>query len=369
MQKKVNSQQASQVVAIDPTYALDLAANFRPDVDLVIAEGVAAFGVKGAGKSNACARLLEQLSRFPIPYLVPDTKGEYTSLKDIFHATRFLIATANNCPSGQQIISERLQVVMDLRTWESDEGAALAMAQLLNEMFAYASSQDPADCIPCPCVLDEAQYWLPQNAVSYLSKDVARELRESFHVAATRARSLGIVPSFFTQNISELHKSVMRQCGLYILMRQVLDCDLDRYLEYIKSKSTHSQVKNAIRSFPAGYALVVLPSGEQVKVQFHARESRHTSNTPTVRDLMRRLQAEEVSAPAPADKKPRSRKNHKFTSEIEDQIYAALEHDSDLSPMELTARYGCSLEVAKQARHNFFYGNLGEALAARGGTK
>lgn len=297
------------------------------------------------------------------------TKGEYTSLKDISHATRFVIATANTCPSGQEILSQRLQVVMDLRTWESDEGAALAMTQLLNEMFAYASSQDPTDCIPCPCILDEAQYWLPQNAVSYLSKDVAHELRDAWHKLATRARSLGLVPSYFTQNISELHKSVMRQCGLYILMRQVLDIDLDRYLEYIKSKSTAQQVKKAVRSFPAGKALVVLPNGEQVSVQFHARESKHASNTPTVRGLMRRLQsaAQEVSAPASKSKKARRRKRQPVCSPEVAAIHTALEHDSDLSPTELAARCRCSLEVAKQARTDFFYRHLSNVLV--GGEK
>ena len=284
-------QRPSQARATDLAYGLDLAPNFFPDVDLVVTEGVATFGVKGAGKSTVCARLLEQVSRFPLPYLVADTKGEYASLKDVGHATRFVLATANACPSGQEIISQRLHVVLDLRTWQSDEGAALAMTQLLTELCAYASSLDPAHCVPCPCILDEAQYWVPQSAVSHLCKESAHQLRDAWHVLATRGRSLGLVPSYFTQNISELHKSVMRQCGLYALMRQVLDRDLDRYCEYIRASRTAQQVKRAIRAFPAGKALVVLPSGEQLTVQFHPRASTHTSTTPTVRALVGRLAA------------------------------------------------------------------------------
>jgi len=440
----------TQAIGSDPQYRLDLAPNFMPDIDLVIAEGVAAFGVKGSGKSNACARLGEQLSRFPIPYFIPCTKGEYISLKDIKHATRFVIATANACPSGQQILTERLQVVMDLRSWESDEGAALAMAQILNEMFAYASSQDQERCIPCPCILDEAQYWLPQNSVSYLAKDVAQELRDAWHVLATRARSLGLVPSYFTQNISELHKSVMRQCGMYFLMRQTLDNDLDRYCEFIHHTSP-AQLKASIRAFPAGKAIVLLPNGERIKTTFNQRESKHTSNTPTVRALMASLAQQPIVLPqepiedertheapeaapvafcescgkaieeiAPTGR-PRKycndickganhRKRHKGDKEqalrtllaenpgytvsqmqiltgyslrdverivtrIQDtkvkqapsvetnpnavqQIRDALEHDSDLSPMELAQRFQCDLELAKQTRTAFFYGNI-----------
>src|SRR6266487_28536 len=350
-QSPAAQQQLSQAIASDPAYALDMAPNFQPDVDLVAAEGVAAFGVKGSGKSNACARLLEQISRYPIPYLVPDTKGEFTSLDCVRHATGFTIATMNNCPSGYEIISKRLQVVMDLRSWDSDEAAALAMAQVLNEMFASASTQDPAERVPCPCPLDEAPYWLPQNQVSYLSKATGKELRDAWHVLATRGRSLGLVPSYFTQNISELNKAVMRQCGLYILMRQVLDTDLDRYCEYVRHRSA-VQLKSAIRAFTPGRALVVLPAGEQIKVTFHTRQSQHPSHTPTVRALMARL-AESTKAPAP--RKPPARKQPVLSPQLE-AIHAALEQDSGLSPYELVQRIGCDLETAKEALVSFFHG-------------
>lgn len=354
--KQTSRPQCSQAIGSDPIYTLDLAENFKPDVDLIVSEGVAAFGMKGAGKSNALARLLEQLSRFPAPWLAPDTKGEYTGLNAIKHASRFIVATANNCPSGQQILAERLQVVMDLRTWETDEGAALAMSQLLNEMFSYACNQNPKDCVPCPCILDEAQYWLPQNPVPYLDKEIARQLRASWHVLATRARSYGLVPSYFTQNISEIHKSVMRQCGVYILMRQFLDGDLDRYCEFVKSSSP-SNLKKMIRSFAAGKAIVVLPDGSQTKVQFHARESEHPSHTPTVRNLVRRILVEQ-SAQEPVQRRPRTPKRTVFPSDVE-RIHAALEQDSGLSPYELVACTGCDLDTAKQALVSFFYsGNL-----------
>jgi hypothetical protein len=359
----------TQATASNPVYALDMAPNFTPDIDLIVAEGVAGFGVKGAGKSNVCARLVEQISRYPIPFVLFDTKGEYVNLSDIPHAARFVVATANACPSGQEIISQRLHVVMDLRSWDSDEGAALAMAQVLGELFAYASSQaSAADRVPCPCILDEAQYWLPQNGVSYLAKEIAHELRDSWHVLATRGRSLGLVPSFFTQNISELSKSVMRQAGLYILMRQVLDTDLDRYCEYVRHTSA-SQLKNAIRAFTPGRAVVVLPDGTQHKVTFYPRQSQHPGTTPTVRGLMARLGLDQAPAPAPApapatqepepaarqERKPRTAKQPVVTlSPYQERIYAALEGDSGLSPMELAARTGCDLDTAKQARAAWF---------------
>jgi len=346
------SQRPSQAIACDATYGLDMAPNFVPDVDLVVSEGVAAFGVKGAGKSNICARLVEQLSRYPLPYILFDTKGEYTNLADIKHAAPFMLATANSCPTGYEIITKRLQVVYDLRSWESDEGAALAMAQVLGELFAHASAQDdPNERTPCPCLLDEAQYWLPQGTVSYLSKEIARQLRDAWHILATRGRSLGLVPNYFTQNISELNKSVMRQCGLYILMRQVLDNDLDRYCEYIRHTNA-AQLKNAVRAFAPGRAVVVLPNGEQLKVTFHPRASQHPSTTPTVRGLMARLARE--STPPRKQRKPHVQEAPALPPEVA-AIHAALEQNSGLSPYELMQRTGCDLDTAKQGLMSFFY--------------
>lgn len=41
-------QRPSLAVASDPRLALDLAANFKPNADLVVTEGLACFGVKGS---------------------------------------------------------------------------------------------------------------------------------------------------------------------------------------------------------------------------------------------------------------------------------------------------------------------------------
>jgi hypothetical protein len=284
-QKQTAVKRPSLAIAPDPALALDLAENFHPDVDLLVTEGVVTFGVKSSGKSNLCALLFEQLDRYPIPSILFDTKGEYRNLAQ---EDRTLLATANNCPSGYDILSKRLRVVVDLRSWDTDEAAALAMSQLLRELFAYASAQDdPVQRVPCPLLLDEAQYWLPQAAVSYLSRETVRELRDAWHIIGTRGRSLGLIANYFTQNISELSKSVMRQNGIYILMRQVLDIDLDRYLEYIRHTSA-AKVKNAIRAFAPGRAVVVLPNGEQLYVTFNKRASEHPSHTPTVRNVLQR---------------------------------------------------------------------------------
>jgi hypothetical protein len=260
----------------DPGKALLLADNFTPDVDMLISEGLIAFGVKGSGKSNVLARISEQLERFFLPQVIFDTEHEYQSLIDFL--PHGIIATASCFPSAYDILNSGLQVIVDLRSWESDESAALAIVQLVNELFAVAMAQAPQDRVPCVISLDEAAYWLPQEAVPYLSKSTRQALADVFHRLASRGRKLGLVPFLYTQSISEIAKSSIRQAGVKVLMRQTLDIDLARYAEYIRNCTPVR--KKAIAAFAKGKAIVILPDGGQQLVQFHERESEHPSHTP-----------------------------------------------------------------------------------------
>src|SRR5947209_8404744 len=128
----------SLAMALDPERALHLAPTFQPDVDLLTAEGLIAFGVKGSGKSNLLALLAEQLGRFLLPQLILDTEREYQSLLSVL--PRGVLATASRFPSGADLLHTGLQVIVDLHSWESDEAAAFAMCQLLDELFGATNA-------------------------------------------------------------------------------------------------------------------------------------------------------------------------------------------------------------------------------------
>jgi hypothetical protein len=216
----IQHHHSTLAIASDPGKALQLAANFQPDVDMLVAEGLIAFGIKGSGKSNLVARTAEQLGRFFLPQIILDTEREYHSLVNAL--PHGIIATANRCPSGYDILHRGLQVVLDLRSWETDEAAALAIVQLVNELFTVANAQAAQDRVPCVIHLDEAAYWIPQESVPYLSKGTRQAMTDAFHRLASRGRKLGLVPFLYTQSISEVGKQSIRQAGIKILMRQTL---------------------------------------------------------------------------------------------------------------------------------------------------
>lgn len=364
------SPRPSQAVATDPERALRLAANFTPDVELLTTEGLIAFGVKGSGKSNLLALLVEQLARFLVPQLIVDTEREYQSLLPML--PHGVIATASRYPSGADILRYGLQVIVDLQSWPTDEEAALFVCRLIDELFTATNALAPQDRVPCIIHLDEAGYWLPQEAVTYLSKQTRKMLADAFHTLASRGRKQGLTPFLYTQSISEIAKSAIRQAGIKVLMRQTLDLDLARYAQYIQGAT--AQTRRAIAAYPCGKAVVLLPDGSQLRVQFHARQSEHVSHAPQVqaalikfatqsldvstvpmREEVASVEAEERHQVVPPP--PR----HKVTPErppqdapVTKRIAALLEQDPTLSPAELSRRLGCSEAGANKARRAYF---------------
>jgi DNA helicase HerA-like ATPase len=265
------------IIAERHEYALHLATNFQPDVDTILSEGIACYGIKGSGKTNTAALLAEQVARFYIPMVIFDLENEYSSLLNVL--PHGVLADAHRLPSGYDVLERGLQVVINLRSWDSDAAAALAMVQLIGELRTAAANQAPQDRVPCLLILDEAQYWLPQTKVAHLDKELTAQLRDEFSILSTRGRKLGLTPAYFTQRISEINKSVVSQAGIQILMRQTLDRDINRYFEYLSSPNT-ARSRSTVRAFRRGEAVICFPDGTQLHTVFNPRHTPHVSNSP-----------------------------------------------------------------------------------------
>jgi hypothetical protein len=361
---------ATLTIASDPSKALRLSPTFQPDVDLLTAEGLIAFGVKGSGKSNLLALIVEQLGRFLLPQLIIDTEREYQSLASLL--PHGVIATADRCPSGSDIIHKGLQVILDLQSWQSDEAAALSLCQLIEELFTTTTAIAPHDRVPCVIHLDEAAYWLPQEAVVYLSKETRKALADAFHKLASRGRKQGLTPFLYTQSISEVAKSAIRQAGIKVLMRQTLDVDLTRYCQYIQGATPRT--KKAIQAYPSGKAVVILPDGSQHKVQFNTRQSEHVSHTPQAQAALVKFAAMDIDVAAlpmrdmTAEVQPDQAqgRHHQVTqpgkgrlapappTTMTQRVYALLAQNPTLRPAELMRLTGCSDTSASKARRAYF---------------
>jgi hypothetical protein len=361
---------ATLAMASDPGKALRLSPTFQPDVDLLTAEGVIAFGVKGSGKSNLLALIVEQVGRFFLPQVILDTEREYQNLVPLL--PRGVLASVRRCPSGSDILQNGLQVVLDLQSWETDEAAAHAICRLVDELFTATNALAPQERVPCVIHLDEAGYWLPQEAVTYLSKETRKALADAFHKLASRGRKQGLTPFLYTQSISEVAKSAIRQAGVKVLMRQTLDVDLTRYCQYLQGATPRT--KRAIAAYPSGRASVILPDGSQHKVQFNTRQSEHVSQTPQAQAALVKFAAMDIDITAlpmrdmTAEVQPEQAQGWLHHQDAQlgkgrlspthltatERVYALLAENPTLQPIELMKMVGCSDTTASRARRIYF---------------
>jgi hypothetical protein len=285
---KTNDQQkvisVGRYAGSDPKMQLDLADNFLPDINTILREGIFATGVKGSGKTGVLARIIEEIARVAalierrgIPFVVFDKEGDLQSLLEVL--PNGCIADADHWYTAEQIVTGRLQVVVNLQAWLKAEDQARVMVMLVTELIQYTSSQNPKDRLPCPVFLDEGQYWLPEESISYLSRDTRKSLLDAFGVLLNTGRKRGLTPFIFTQRIAQVDKSVISM-GVQVFMRQVIDTDHRRCMEYIRSEMVKD--KKDLATLSEGEAFVCLPKGVQIRTQFKERQSVHLSHAPTV---------------------------------------------------------------------------------------
>ena len=306
----------TSLLGVNPCYQTrrlfaEIAHPIRLSPDLVVeandivGAGINIFGVKGSGKTSAAARLAEQFARFRVCEVLFDLKGDLLSLVTDRRsdgrpfAPHGVVGVRGHAPRGRSVLSLGLQVVYDLRTWQTAEqmgnSICVVVEELLETVALAPEGEEPA---PCLVFLDEAEYWLPQAQPSYLSVHTYKRLLDAFHTLATMGRSRGLAPVIATQRIAKVNKDIIAQAEMHVFMKAMLDIDLDRYFDYF-NKSIVS--REQLRGFQAGEAVVCLPDGSQAITRLLERESRHLSHTPHVTAALTRFAGTALQGPVELD--------------------------------------------------------------------
>lgn len=263
-------------VGHDPATVLYLGPNFMPDTNMFLEQGIFCCGMKRSGKTSVLALIIEQIGRFETPLCVYDKEGDLQSLLDVL--PRGVLVDREHWYSAAQILEHHLQVVVNLQSWDTDDERAAVMCTLVQGLIKITSAQDPEERVPCPQFLDEAQFWLPQDSVDYLSSESLKALSSTFSILLSTGAKRGLTPFCFTQRIAQTRKSII-DLGVQIFMHQALDIDQERAMKYIR-KSTIAQ--SDLAALQKGQGVVCLPDGVQLVVKFDQRRSVHVSKTPTV---------------------------------------------------------------------------------------
>lgn len=274
---------------------LHLGEQFAPHADLVLSNRFAILGMPNAGKSNTIAVLSEELGRFGVPLVLFDQKPEYARLcaRPYFAnpcaASASTITPQNACAFGERIMRERLQVVLDLPSYQDDDVAAQVMIELVTGIWLWESARANEERLPCMLILDEADYWLPQSEqhahVDRTKKDARGRslfirLQNTFFNVVHRGRSLGMGMIVCSQRPANVDNRAIAVAEWKLLLKANMPHDLAVYKAFGVSPEV-------AMSLGRGQAYVIGPSEIKGVFQLRKRSSPDDSQTPGLTHLTR----------------------------------------------------------------------------------
>lgn len=300
-----DNQDSDKIVDADPRpprqgYSrlhLQLGELFHPHINLVLSNRVAILGMPGAGKSNLVAKLCERLAAFGVPLIIFDTKPEYSSMCDRpyfrnpFRASAKNVTPENAREFAREVLSDRLQVVLDLRSYKDDNVAAKVMIEIIEELWEVEEALKEAGKKRIPCVvgLDEAHYWLSQGQqMSTVSRNQDKvtgvslntKLQVTWFNLVNIGRSLGLGVIIATQRPQNIDKRAISPAEWKFLMKANQPQDLAVYEGYGFNE------KQA-RLLEKGQAYIIGPGefADGGVYQIEKRESPDEAETPGIENL------------------------------------------------------------------------------------
>lgn len=281
----------------------NLAPNFKPTIHSLVPATKFVCGITRSGKSNLIAVLVENIGPTGMPIVVFDTEDEYDGLLDPKHLQRMVHAGHENWRNeshakhcyealeldeaydfGRRIVEERLQVVVNLKSY-ADDDAAVIMVEIVAGINDWQQERDVEYRIPTEIVLDEAHKWLPQNlGDSYVTKEHQTLLHQTFFntvVAQGLKRAIG--STFATQKYSRINKQVMQAQWMFLL-KQNEPIDLEGY-------EKRGLNRNAVLGMAQGEAYIFRlhypPNIIGFRTRIRERFTKNYSYTPGLGNLTR----------------------------------------------------------------------------------
>lgn len=279
---------------IQEAYVLDLGITFRPHPDYIFSNRIAILGMPGVGKSNAVAVFAEELGQFDAPFVIFDQKPEYAKLCSKKYLNNPWFANASNLSPedayefGQRIMDERLQVVLDLASYNNDDYAAIIMINLLVGVREWEAARTNEFRIPFMAFLEEADYWLPQSEqFAHVNKkkddegkSLFNQLQAVFFHLVNRGRSWGMGIIASTQRPANIDNRLIAPCEWKLLLKANQPNDLKVYRAF----GCDPDVAPVLCK---GEAFVIGPDIRQV-FQMRLRNSPDDAATPGLENLQRK---------------------------------------------------------------------------------
>ena len=290
------------LIEANPLYLSD---TFQPNVNSLLGATALLCGMRRSGKPNGIAVIAEELGRYYCPLCIGDTEDEYGPLSSRRYLPRGVWAASPTLAAemarngirrylaldrdgayafGQAIVRDVLQVVLHLKSFESDDEAAQVMTEIIYGMHDWEASRPNSRRVPCTFMLDEASKWLPQRLEesSILDKEVLTLLHQAlFGTVVWRGGKQGLGLVLATQRIAELDKRAL-QSQWKFLFRQTENIDIGLYTRM-------GLERDEVVTLAQGECFIFSPSVIGFRTILRQRHSPHLAHTPGLPHLAAHL--------------------------------------------------------------------------------
>jgi len=255
--------------------SLRLDTNHPPTLDLeltdFIGESTAVLGIKGSGKANTAAVIIEELLG-TLPLTILDPEGEYWGLKERFdiliigdtdHADLPVVPAQAEALAAFSI-NEGVSIILDMSNTFGDKANDF-LVEYFKTLFRIAGTARK----PYQVIVEEAHEYVPQSG-SHPVADILTRI-------ALRGRKRGLGVITISQRSAKVNKDLLTQAEIVFLHRVVHPRDMSVYCDLLPL--TKKEVESGVRGLETGQALVMCKFVVKT-AQIRLRDTYHAGATP-----------------------------------------------------------------------------------------
>jgi len=247
---------------------LEISDDLQLRLEDVVGKFIAILGIRGSGKTNTAAVLLEELLKYNFPLTIVDIDGEYWGLKEKYEL--LVVGKSENVDveidveHAEQIaeisLSKNVPVILDVSGFLYEDTYKLLL-NYFKRIWDLAGKYRK----PYEIVLEEAHEFIPQGTKT--------DLKEVLVKIALRGRKRGLGAIIISQRSAKVEKDALTQAEILFLHKVVHPSDLKVYKEILPLPP--KDVGNLVSSLDVGecifyYGEISKPIRVRLRKTFHA---------------------------------------------------------------------------------------------------
>lgn len=257
------------------THNLNISPEIQLNLKKVIGRCISILGIRGSGKTNTSAAILEEMLKYKYPMTIVDIDGEYWGLKEKYEL--LVVGKSKNVDikvnveHARQIaevsISKNIPVILDMSGFLFEDTYEFLL-NYLDEIWNLAGQFRK----PYEIVLEEAHEFIPQGT--------RNDLKEILTRIALRGRKRGLGIIILSQRSAKVEKDVLTQAEILFLHKVVHPSDLKVYKEILPISP--KEVSVLISSLNVGECVFFFENDYQI-IHVRERETFHAGFTPSLK--------------------------------------------------------------------------------------